>query len=191
MDGELPMMQMDFESAPPPIPNQEVTQSCCSSKRTKPQQIQSLQPWQFPQSAPTQQFPCPRCASTMCTCLNCPEVMQNPLLGGAWARGCGRSGHLDAEEFITPILPPQQQQQIAAPKPSAPKSCCSGGIRTPTTQDSPYPQSTQGTPLWQGMHQQIIPQQPVPQHQGIIYDNNGMMIDPSMLYHPSEWQNMH
>ena len=193
LDSDIPM-QIDFDPAQPPSPIQEVTQSCCSSKRTQPHPSQSLPEWRYPPSAPTQQFPCPRCASTMCTCTNCPEVMQNPLLDGAWARACGRSGHLDADQYIIPQVVPQRQvpqqprPQAAAPTPSASRSsCCSGNSGISTAQGSPFSQPAHNGGQWAAPVQQEREAQP---HQGLLYDANGMIIDQTLMYNPNDWQNM-
>ncbi|THV88518.1 hypothetical protein D6D27_07217 [Aureobasidium pullulans] len=79
-------------------PSSNPTQSCCSS-RSQPQQpqqpmMQTMQPSYFPTADPRHQFPCMRCASSDCTCENCPEVRQTST--GAWSQACGRGGHLDS-----------------------------------------------------------------------------------------------
>jgi len=80
------------------IPAIQPSQSCCS-QRSRPLTTppQTFDTFMFPNAAPMQQFPCPNCASTLCTCLNCPSTMQSFDLGGAWAQACGRSGHLENE----------------------------------------------------------------------------------------------
>lgn len=169
--------ETQFDPSQPPNPIQNVTQSCCSAKAPQRQQVHPFQNWTFPPSAPTQQFPCPRCASTMCTCTNCPEVMQDLNQNGAWSRQCGRDGHLDANEFIPPS---------AMPPPSVPKSCCGGGSSTgpSTAQGSPFPQPMHDAPLWPEV------QHAEPQDPGVSF-NTGMTVDPAIFLQSGDWHQMH
>lgn len=170
----LPIMQESNPALQPPAHLQDVTQSCCSSKRAPPQQMNQFSNFIFPRSAPTQQFPCPRCASTMCTCLECPEVMQGGNMNGAWSNACGRAGHLDANDF--PPTPqqqlqlqqqqPQQQSQQQPVIKQETKSCCSGTRQEPVMQQA-YP----------------FPQDPMTWSQQNLSFDDGMTVDPSLLYH--------
>lgn len=42
---------------------------------------------------PLIQFGCQRCASRECTCVVCPNTMQNGESSGRWAQACSRTGH--------------------------------------------------------------------------------------------------
>lgn len=172
------------------VPAQQPTQSCCSSKRQQPppQQVQSFSnQYRMPNNTPISQFPCPRCASTMCTCSNCPEVMQSADLDGAWASGCGRSGHLDAIPFTMPVLPQQPQQiqqirQVAPLSASSRGSCCDSKGTTAGSSPSVQPQVIQDLNQWNAMQQSgaEIPQLPV-------FSGQETTIDPSMLYRSGNW----
>lgn len=189
MDTTMPL-QSQIER----VPAQQPTQSCCSSKRQQPppQPMQNFRnPFYIPNNTPISQFPCPRCASTMCTCSNCPEVMQSADLDGAWASGCGRSGHLDAAPFTMPGLPAQPQQsqqtqqpqQVATPAASNRGSCC--GSKTTTARSSPFlaPQlPPQNPPQWSMTP--LVPGMNSPP----LFDGQASTIDPSMLYRPGDWQ---
>ncbi|KAL1297493.1 hypothetical protein AAFC00_005012 [Neodothiora populina] len=202
LDADL-SLQAQFDPAQPPAAMENLSQSCCSSKRARPQ-VNMF----FPASAPTQQFPCPRCASTMCTCTNCPEVMQDVGRGGAWSRACGRDGHLDAQDFITAVQTlPQMQATQSMPPPAlrpAAKSCCGGGgggggsrnsdsSGPSTTQASPYlpamteassfAQSANGVaPQWSAMQQQQQQHHPTQMSPQDLMFGNDPMLDPQMLY---------
>lgn len=211
-------MQEEFDASEPPNPIQGVTQSCCSSKKRPAQQMSGFQDFNYRASAPANQFPCPRCASTMCTCTNCPEVMQNASQNGAWSSACGRAGHLDANDFVPPVVP--QPQQFAVPAaPVARSSCCGSKKGTPSARSSPFPEPMPDVAQWQPPPQhaashyqgatgvepqyQAVPtsQHTVPHYQGIPapqpqYESTafGNGIDPSLLYHQhTPWPdpNMH
>ncbi|KAF4554981.1 Hypothetical protein D9617_3g020500 [Elsinoe fawcettii] len=137
------------------------SQSCCSKKSKQPQQMQMFDSYMYPGSAPSQQFPCPSCASTLCTCSNCPSTMQSFEYGGAWAQACGRTGHLESpfpNGFSFPVVemqPPPSipQEHHAQPTTSAQdhQSCCSGR----TTVHQPVDSFTTVPPMmhhgeWQG-----------------------------------------
>lgn len=133
IDMSMPPMLQNMP-APAPRPSQ----SCCSKKSKQPRpQMQMFDSYMYPGSAPSQQFPCPSCASTLCTCSNCPSTMQSFEFGGAWAQACGRTGHLDngfptslafaAQEMHSP--PIMSQEAFVQPQPPQPQqqqsSCCS------------------------------------------------------------------
>lgn len=140
-----PPQQIPTPPVPTPIqddPMPDVTQSCCSSKKAQ-QPLPASERWHFfdgyryPNPPPMLQFPCSSCASTLCTCTQCPETMQSAELNGAWSRACGRSGHVDdtppAPERREGSRQPQQQfgfqMPVATtqvqPQPQVRKSCCS------------------------------------------------------------------
>lgn len=176
-----------FEPAQPPNPTSAVTQSCCSGKRSQPTAMNDFSNWHFPASAPTQQFPCPRCASTMCTCTDCPEVMQSVEQNGAWARACGRAGHLDAVEFSVPNVLSEQPESIASAPPVT-RSCCGGGSRSssgaPTAETSPFPVDPPGWAAHIDGHNMHEPHTP-----NTIF-SNGMTVDPAILYQLNDWEVM-
>lgn len=205
MDTDL-SLQRQFDPSQPPAAMENLSQSCCSSKRQPPQPMHSFESWQYPGSAPTQQFPCARCASTQCTCTNCPEVMQDFRSNGAWSRACGRDGHLDANEGFPaqqiPVslsqpplnMPPAMTMQ--QPMPPTTKSCCGGGSSgvasnsgPSTGNGSPFIQprnnsaqfsqvgNMTATPQWHAG----IPQTAHMQHPSEVY-TAGLTLDPQMLF---------
>ncbi|PNS16381.1 hypothetical protein CAC42_115 [Sphaceloma murrayae] len=116
-----------------PATKSQPSQSCCSKKSEPTQHMQMFDSYMYPGSAPLQQFPCPSCASTLCTCSNCPSTMQSFEFGGAWAQACGRTGHLESPYTPVPSYAfpthdlPQTPSSIphntqAAPQPQG--SCC-------------------------------------------------------------------
>lgn len=180
MDDFAMDMDLSSQDRQAMAPAAEPTQSCCSSKRRAPAPMQTYHNFQYPGAPPSQQFPCPRCASTMCTCNNCPEVMQSAEQNGAWARACGRGGHLDAGSFAINTAPPPVQfqpqvQQIPSPAPSQPTnggSCCSSKT-TASASPPPAGDSTVGSGQWHA-------------YQNIMHNENNF-VDPAMIYPPIHW----
>lgn len=82
---------LDADSLSSPMP--KTSQSCCSKKSVKQEAPQTFGTFNYPAATPSQQFPCAKCASTLCTCTDCPSTMQSLETRGAWAQACERTGH--------------------------------------------------------------------------------------------------
>lgn len=92
-------------------PSANPTRSCCGSRpqAAQPSRQPTSSPFNIPGSRPKEQFGCQNCASFECTCIECPELSQEP--SGAWSKMCGRGGELGGEfagEFDVPLLLKQE-----------------------------------------------------------------------------------
>lgn len=157
---------------------------------------QTYRNFYFPNSAPSQQFPCPSCASTLCTCTNCPTTMQS-MQGGAWSRACGRMGHLE-NPYVPNLRPTSssststhpsnagfampQQMQVSAPQ----QSCCGNHVTAPSPVSAFSAQADMShLPVlsedWTMGSSAMMQQYP------IAADENMFTLDPALLArHPSD-----
>ncbi|KAG8628086.1 hypothetical protein KVT40_003959 [Elsinoe batatas] len=186
MHIEMSMPGMDQTVAAPAM---RPSQSCCSEKSKSPApQMQIFDSYMYPGSAPSSQFPCPSCASTLCTCANCPSTMQSFEFGGAWAQACGRTGHLEspfpnAFSFPSAEVPPSSHIPPETPAPQVaqtPGSCCSSrtSVHQPVDSFTPLPPimahddwpaqySEQYAPVTSSMDQQNL-------HPSLLHDDQMM-----------------